>query len=177
MTLPTSRAVLPLLVLAVAVLVLSGSAWASPGPVNAAGPHGQGVMTDHAMPDLVAVSLSPATDEAGLPWSTLLAALMASVLAWCLPRRALVVALILLLAIFAFENGLHSVHHGFDPVPTETCAASAASTNVAAVAADAPPTTELLSPLRPGSLDGARPAPLARFICPDQGRAPPIPAA
>src|SRR4030095_4113729 len=33
------------------------------------------------------------------------------------PRRALVLVLGLLLAIFAFENGLHSVHHGFDPTP------------------------------------------------------------
>src|SRR4026209_1982865 len=52
------------------------------------------------------------------------------------PRRALVLALGLLLAIFAFENGLHSVHHGFDAKQHGECTIAAASANLSAVSGD-----------------------------------------
>src|SRR5262245_34098123 len=104
MTPPRFRALVPALVVTLAVPVWSAAASASPDPLDA-GHHAAGVMTAHAS-ELATVALSPMTDEAGLPWSALLAAVMASVLAWCHPRRALVLALILLLAIFAFESGL-----------------------------------------------------------------------
>lgn len=178
MTEPRSSAGLVLLVLAVALLVANGPAWAGPDPAGGTGhSHPPALMVAHAGFDSGVIAIRSAPDAPGMPWSALLACMMAAVFAWCRPRRALVLALVLLLAIFAYENGLHSVHHGFDPGPAETCASAAASTNVTGVASKAPPTAEMLFPLLPGSLDPAHAAPLARFLCPDQGRAPPAPAA
>ncbi len=179
MTEPRSSVSLVLLVLAVTLLVAAGSAWAGPDPAGGTGHHSHppAFVVAHAGFDSGTLAIRSAPDAPGMPWSALLACMMAAVFAWCRPRRALVLALILLLAIFAYESGLHSVHHGFDPARAETCASAAASTNVAAVASDASPTAEVLFPLLPGSLDPANAAPLVRFLCPDQGRAPPAPSA
>ena len=42
-------------------------------------------------------------------------------LAWRRPRRAAALALVLVLAVFAFEDGLHSVHHGLDQTQASSC--------------------------------------------------------
>ncbi len=46
-----------------------------------------------------------------IPWPALLAVAVVSIAAWRRPRRALVLAIVVILAVFAFENGVHSVHH------------------------------------------------------------------
>ena len=46
-----------------------------------------------------------------IPWLAMLAAAAAVIAAWRRPRRALALAIALILGLFAFENGVHSVHH------------------------------------------------------------------
>ena len=88
------------------------------------------------------------------------------------PRRTLVFALALILGIFAFESGLHSVHHGFDPKP-ERCPLAAASQHLTAVTIDETLTAAVALPLVRVAIETTTTAPPARFLRPDQGRAPP----
>ena len=92
---------------------------------------------------------------------------------WRRPRRVVVVMLVLVLGVFAFENALHSVHHGLDPKQQEACTIAAAAAELAAVPVDgvAPASLLLFA-----AAQAAEPAPtfsLIRFPSPDQGRAPP----
>src|ERR1700675_3356600 len=59
--------------------------------------------------------LSAAPAPPALPWYLPAALVLAALTVWRRPRRVLVLTLALLLCVFAFENALHSVHHGFDP--------------------------------------------------------------
>jgi disulfide bond formation protein DsbB len=89
------------------------------------------------------------------------------------PRRAAVIGLVLLLALFAFEDALHSVHHGFDPKQAETCTIAAASGHVSGVAVDAVVgASMILMPVGQAVEPDRSPLPLHR-LAPDQGRAPP----
>jgi hypothetical protein len=121
--------------------------------------------------------LSAAPTPPALPWY--LPAVLASVLAlaaataWHRPRQALVLILVLLLGVFAFEHALHSVHHGFDPRQQEECAVAAASAHLAAVQLDDLGLSSNALPVI-GRTDAAPPASTpTRFLSPDQGRAPP----
>ena len=93
------------------------------------------------------------------------------------PRRALVLALGLLLAIFAFENGLHSVHHGFDAKQYGECTIAAASAHLSAVSVEGllEASVVLIATAPTAEFDPA--APPARLLDPHQGRAPPRAAA
>jgi hypothetical protein len=93
------------------------------------------------------------------------------------PRRALVLALGLLLAIFAFENGLHSVHHGFDAKQYGECTIAAASAHLSAVSVDGllEASVVLIATAPTAEFDPA--APPARLLDPHQGRAPPLASA
>lgn len=121
--------------------------------------------------------LSAAPAPPALPWYLVAAlaaalALVAGAL-WRRPRGALVVALTLLLCVFAFEHALHSVHHGFDPRQQEECTVAAASAHLAAVQVDDLGLSSVVLPVI-GPAEAAPPAStLARFLSPDQGRAPP----
>ena len=89
------------------------------------------------------------------------------------PRRDIVVGLVLLLALFVFEDALHSVHHGFDPKQAETGTIAAASAHVSGVAVDAVVAAPVvLVPVGEAVEPGLSPLPLHR-LAPDQGRAPP----
>jgi hypothetical protein len=90
------------------------------------------------------------------------------------PRQALVLALGLLLAIFAFENGVHSVHHGFDAKQYDECTIAAASAHLSAISVDGVLETSvvLIAIDRTADFDPA--APPTRQLEPDQGRAPPL---
>jgi hypothetical protein len=92
------------------------------------------------------------------------------------PRRVVVVALVLLLCVFAFEHAVHSVHHGFGPHQQAECTVAAASAQLAAVQVH---DVGLWSPVLPviGRAEIAPPPfVLTRPLSPDQGRAPPSPA-
>jgi hypothetical protein len=87
--------------------------------------------------------------------------------------RALAVALVLLLGIFAGETAIHSVHHWQDPHQAERCPVYSASQHVTGLSA-APATPELAPP--PPTLDRsvARAVQrLSRVLDGPQSRAPP----
>ena len=65
-----------------------------------------------------------------MPWPLVVGLLAASVVALRWPRRAVALGLVLLAAVFAFENGVHSVHHLTDPGRGGDCALASASQNV-----------------------------------------------
>ncbi len=119
------------------------------------------------------VALVAATEASMVPWPALLGALGAAALVWRRPRRALTFALVLLLALFAFEDGLHSVHHGVDTSRMAGCALAAASAHLSATAVDRFVPAEVTLPALAPAPEIPQPATAARFLCPDQGRAPP----
>jgi len=161
------RVTLPLL-LALAILVTAGLASAHvPAPTPAA--------TAFEVPEAPAIIpvLSAAPTPPALPWPLFAALALATVIAWRRPRRVLVVALTLLLCVFAFENALHSVHHGLDPQQQQACTVAAASAHLAAVQVDDPGLSSVVMPVV-GPAEVASPALTStRFLSPDQGRAPP----
>ena len=89
------------------------------------------------------------------------------------PRRALRIALVLLLAVSAVESGVHSVHHLADRQAASHCAVALATAHVQGASMEAPCATAwskspvgtvvVAEAVRPGS------SPLR----PDEGRAPP----
>ena len=88
------------------------------------------------------------------------------------PRRALGLALILLLAVFAFESGVHSVHHLADPVRGEHCAVATASQHVSGTEVTAVIVAESL-PQSPHEATLTASSAHLQLIGPEQGRAPP----
>jgi hypothetical protein len=116
----------------------------------------------------------PASDSPGLtPWIVAGVLLVAGLLLRCSSRRVLVLCLVLLLTLFAFENALHSVHHGFEPKEAGGCTLAMASTNLSAVTVDGvEQTPTVLAAGGHALLPGGSPLP-ARWLGPDQGRAPP----
>jgi hypothetical protein len=90
-------------------------------------------------------------------------------------RRALVgSALAVLLVVFAFEQALHSAHHGLDTGEAERCVIAAASAHVAGTTVDPVPAMNVIAPPpEDGDLepDVARPA--IPYPCSVLQRAPP----
>jgi hypothetical protein len=118
-------------------------------------------------------TLSAAPTPPALPWYVPAAVGLVGVIAWRRPRRVLVVTLALLLCVFAFENALHSVHHGLDPQQQQACTVAAASAHLAAVQVDDPGLSSVVLPVV-GHAEAAPPVLAStRFLSPDQGRAPP----
>lgn len=122
-----------------------------------------------------AAAAAPATPEpAGLtPWIVAGALALGGLGLRRSPRRAVLVGLMLLLAVFAFEDALHSVHHGLDPKQAQTCTIAAASGHVSGVAVDGViEASMILVPIGQAVEPDRTPLPLHR-LAPDQGRAPP----
>ena len=135
------------------------------------------------VPEPVTVTeLAPAPDLAwtaapapmGIPWALL--GVVAGVIGVGTrrPRRNLALALVLLVGLFALENGVHSVHHLNDGDRGEHCAVASASQHVAGTEVD-------------GVLAAAAPAPAGhalalpgrgirsiRSLGKPEGRAPPV---
>jgi hypothetical protein len=161
------RMTLPLL-LALAILAPAGLAGAHvPAPTPPA--------TMLEVPEAPAIIpvLSAAPTPPPLPWHLFAALGLATVIVWRHPRRVLVLTLALLLCVFAFENALHSVHHGLDPQQQQACTVAAASAHLAAVQVDDPGLSSVMLAVV-GAADVVSPAfASSRFLSPDQGRAPP----
>lgn len=119
----------------------------------------------------------PPSLESIAPWVVAGALLLAATVACRRPRRLLVVALVLLLTVFAFENALHSVHHGFDAKPYDECTIAAASAHLSAVSVDGVVETSVVLALAGRTAEPDLSLPSSRPLGPDQGRAPPFPAA
>jgi hypothetical protein len=157
----------PSLLLALTVLVIAGPAAAH--VTTTAAPAVVLPEVPATIPALTAAPIPPA-----LPWYLPAALALGALTAWHRPRRAVVVTLALLLCVFAFENALHSVHHGFDPQQREACTVAAASAHLAAVQVDDPGLSAVVLPVV-GRAEAAPPASTStRFLSPDQGRAPPF---
>jgi hypothetical protein len=109
----------------------------------------------------------------GLGWPAVLAGLAALALLRRAPRRAVVLAVVLLLAVFAFENGVHSVHHGADRHHMTSCALSAASSHLSATLVDHLVCAEAMLYTLGSAPISEQPAPIARPLGAHQGRAPP----
>ena len=156
------------LLLALAILATAGLASAhvaAPAPAVTA-------LEEAAAPAIVPV-LSAAPSPPALPWYLFAALGLGTAISWHRPRQLLVVTLALLLCVFAFENALHSVHHGLDPQQQQACTVAAVSAHLAAVQVDDPGLSSVVMPVV-GPAEVASPALTStRFLSPDQGRAPP----
>ena len=155
-------------VLVLAILALLGAGepvWAHTGlPAQIA------AEPDAALPGL---ALSAEPEAPGLSWPLVLAALVSLALGWRRPRRAFAFALILLLALFAYEGGLHSVHHGVDAKQMARCPVAAAAVQLSATPIACVASVDLVPPIVALAPRTDHAVLLARFLSPDQGRAPP----
>jgi hypothetical protein len=88
-------------------------------------------------------------------------------------RRAVVVLLVLSLAVFTFEGGVHSVHHLGAEDAAAGCAVAAASSNLSGVGGSP---VELIGPVEIAAAvwPVESSAPPQQFASPRQGRAPPF---
>ncbi len=109
----------------------------------------------------------------GIPWPVLLGGLALAALGWRRPRRVLVFAVVLLLALFAYEDGLHSVHHLVDRSQLNKCAVAAAAAHLNATAADDGGTVDVVLPVIAALTEVSQTDPVTSFLSPVQGRAPP----
>jgi len=106
----------------------------------------------------------------------LLGAFILAAIGWPRSRRALALTIVLLLALFAFEDGIHSVHHLLDRSQAK-CAVALAAAHLNATAADDGGVADVILPAPAVATEIAQPDPVALFPSPVQGRAPPIVAA
>jgi hypothetical protein len=122
---------------------------------------------------------NPPADSPGLtPWIAAVVLLLAGLLLRRFSRRTLVLCLVLLLTLFAFENARHSVHHGFDAKQQgDPCTLAMASTHLSAVTVDGFVETSIILAAAGHATEPGRPPLPSRWLGPDQGRAPPAPAA
>jgi len=121
-----------------------------------------------------ALAWTAAAAPAGVPWPLLAALAGLTVLGSRRPRRSLALSLVLLLAIFAFENGVHSVHHLSDQGRGEHCAAALASQHVAGTEPDGLLSAASPAPAEPAMIAPVRVIRSARSFSPHEGRAPPV---
>ena len=125
-------------------------------------------------PALLDLAWTAAPSPAGVPWYLVVVLSSLTVLGARRPRRNLALALVLLLAIFAFENGLHSVHHLNDQDRGENCAVASASQHVAGTEVDGGLTADAPAPAEPALVSPVRVIRSARSLGPHEGRAPPV---
>jgi len=117
-----------------------------------------------------------------VPWPAVLAAAAALIVAWRRPRRALALAIVLILALFAFENGVHSVHHLNDLRHLEdlrsglTCHVAAATAHLSGTPVDATTLESLVLPSYERVVVPVQSVVAARSLSAHQGRAPPLSA-
>jgi len=117
--------------------------------------------------------LAPALAASGVSWWALAVVAAAVALGRRRPRRAAALALALLLAVFAFEDGLHSVHHGLDQAQASSCPVAAAGTHLSATPIDGGAPDDVILSMVALSVEISPSDPITRATNPEQGRAPP----
>ena len=122
-------------------------------------------------------TLRAAPPSPGLSWPLLLGAIVIAAVGWQRSRRTLALAVVLLLALFAFQDGLHSVHHLLDRSQQAKCAVAVAAAHLNATTADDGDVADVILPAPAVATEIVQPDPVALFPSPVQGRAPPIVAA
>ena len=125
-------------------------------------------------PALLDLAWTATPTPAGVPWYLVVALSGLAAVGARRPRRNLALALVLLLAIFAFENGLHSVHHLNDQDRGESCAVASASQHVAGTEVEGGFTAAAPAPAEPTRVASVRVIRSARSLGPHEGRAPPV---
>jgi len=123
--------------------------------------------------DLPGWALAAAPALPGVPWLALAIVAAAVALGSWRPRRAAVLVLVLLIAVFAFEDGLHSVHHGMNPAKASTCPIAAAATHLNATPVDSVAPCDVVLPVVALAIETSPSDPIAHLASPEQGRAPP----
>jgi hypothetical protein len=148
--------------------------------VTAAAAH-PGRAPEAAEPDVVRAAVADASETLsalavrGLPWAaavwTLVGLTALALAVRRAPRRTGSLLLGLLLALLAFDTGVHAVHHLDDP--DARCAVASASVHVPG--AEAVPVDAALAVLLATGTPPIAESPVLpiRFIRPDEGRAPP----
>ena len=126
------------------------------------------------IPALLDLAWTAAPTPAGVPWYLVVALSGLTALGARRPRRNLALALVLLLAIFAFESGLHAVHHLNDQDRGESCAVASASQHVAGTEVEGSLTGDAPAPAEPTRVASVRVIRSARSLGPHEGRAPPV---
>jgi hypothetical protein len=116
---------------------------------------------------------SAAPTPVPVPWPLVLSVAVLALIGARRPRRALAVALILIVAVFAFESGVHSVHHLGARDRGEHCVLAAVSQHLAAAEVDVVMVVESLPLTRQLAVTDAL-IERVRLGGPDQGRAPPV---
>src|SRR5262245_48591226 len=116
------------------------------------------------------VSTAPASAQ--LP-TAIFAALLVVLLVQRRARRAVVLTLVLLLAVLAFENGLHSVHHGLDERRLASCPLGLASSHLSATPVEDIAAFELILAVVAAAPERTQPDVAVAALAPHQGRAPP----
>jgi hypothetical protein len=169
-------ALIGVLLAAVALLAAAGPAMAHPSaPIIAP----VAPMSEAPIPPAIpspGPAVAAAAESTGFtPWIVAGALVLAGVA--LRRRRTLVLCLALLLTLFAFENALHSVHHGLDPKQADACTIAAASAHLSAVAVDGIAETSIVLVAAGHAAEPDLSTLPARWLGPDQGRAPPAPAA
>jgi hypothetical protein len=167
------RRALPLTVFVVAALLAGAAApaLAHRPPAAPALPEAAGVVVPIAPLTEVLSSAAPVPAP---PWAAIaLLAVAALAIAWR-PRRAVALALVLVVGVLAFETGVHSAHHLGKADEAARCAVAGLATQVNGdlvhTAFDAVP----LDVLATGLPASGSPVAVARAIAPDAGRAPPV---
>jgi hypothetical protein len=122
--------------------------------------------------DLPGWALAAAPEMPGFPWPALAIVAAAVAFGWR-PRRTAALALVLLLAVFAFEDGLHSVHHGMKQTPASSCQVAAAGAHLNATAVDGVAPCDVVLPVVALAVETSPSDPIAHLASPEQGRAPP----
>lgn len=123
--------------------------------------------------DLPGWVLAAAPEMPGFPWPALAIVAAAVAVGWWRPRRAIALALVLLLSVFAFEDGLHSVHHGMDQAQASSCAVAAAGAHLSATPVDGIALCDVILPVMALAVETSPPNPIVRLASPEHGRAPP----
>jgi hypothetical protein len=163
----------PLLALSI-LLVLAAAESASAHPESTLSVQSSALVTTPKSLTSSVPGLTHEPEPQAMAWALGVGLLAVAAVAWR-RRRALVGSgLIVLLLVFAFEQALHSVHHGLDPGEAERCAIAAASAHMAGTTVDPVTTMDVTAPPaeeRSPEPEPARPA--VPYPCPVQQRAPP----
>lgn len=171
-------------ILVTALVLAASMLWgtpvsAHPTPEVRAALEAQAEPVPSALPSLL---WSAAPTPPTVPWPIVLAVAVVSIAAWRRLRRAFALAVVLILGLLAFENGVHSVHHLNDVRHLDdlrsgaTCTVAAATAQLSGMPVDYAVETQLI-PASPERLVLQQPRSFdASDLAAHQGRAPPVSA-
>jgi hypothetical protein len=125
------------------------------------------------IPSTAVRSAAPAPPA--IPWPGLFA-VAAAIIVVRVPRRALALATVLILGLFAFESGVHSVHHLNNPQSRAACSVAAATVHVAGTPVDGMLPEPVVLPSQEWLVLQQPPNFEALSLAVHQGRAPPLAA-